>query len=123
MLVARCQPCHNSTTRTAGLDLSSNAGFAAGGQSGPIVSHENPEASRILRAISYDEKLKMPPTGKLKPEEIADMNAWVKSGAAWPEMESKGKTAASHQTDFTPRFPEAISILAAEEELLMARAA
>jgi len=26
----------------------------------------------------------MPPTGKLKDEEIADMGVWVRMGAAWP---------------------------------------
>src|SRR5882672_5374677 len=84
ILVNRCQACHNAKIKTAGLDLSSAEGFLRGGQSGPIVVEGNPEASRLLRVIGYAESMKMPPTGKLKDEEIADLGAWVKMGAVWP---------------------------------------
>jgi len=77
VLVNSCQGCHNSKAKTAGLDLSSAEGFLHGGQSGPIVVEGNPEASRLIRAIGYNESQKMPPTGKLKDEEIADLTAWV----------------------------------------------
>ena len=77
ILVNNCQGCHNSKAKTAGLDLTSAEGFARGGQSGPVVT-------RLIPAIGYNETLKMPPTGKLKDEEIADLTAWVKMGAVWP---------------------------------------
>jgi hypothetical protein len=38
----------------------------------------------LLKVISYDENPKMPPTGKLKPDEIEAVTAWVKMGAPWP---------------------------------------
>src|SRR5438128_4971823 len=81
-----CQTCHNAKLKTAGLDLSSAEGFALGGQSGPIVNANDPEASSLLKVIGYGETMKMPPTGKLKDEEIADLTAWVKTGAVWPGL-------------------------------------
>jgi len=84
VLAQSCQACHNPKVKTAQLDFSSAEGFAAGGQSGALVSREQPEESRLLKVISYEDRLKMPPTGKLKPEEIADLTAWVKMGAPWP---------------------------------------
>ena len=88
VLAKNCQMCHNAKMKSAGLDLSSGAGFLAGGQSGALVNANEPEKSRILRVVSYDETLKMPPMGKLKSEELADLAAWVKLGASWPGTDS-----------------------------------
>ncbi len=84
ILAASCQACHNPKLKTAQLDLSTAEGFAQGGQSGPLVSKEKPAESRLLAVVRYDEKLKMPPTGKLKPDEIAALTDWVERGAVWP---------------------------------------
>ncbi|HYE72557.1 MAG TPA: DUF1549 domain-containing protein, partial [Blastocatellia bacterium] len=84
LLVAKCQMCHSAEAKTSGLDLSSAEGFQRGGASGPLINKDNPEASLLLRAVSYDGALKMPPMGKLKAEEIAVLTAWVKMGAPWP---------------------------------------
>src|SRR5207247_3126555 len=43
------------------------------------------EKSRILQVVSYQDKIKMPPTGKLKDEEIEALKEWVKMGAPWPD--------------------------------------
>ncbi len=84
-LVTRtCQACHNPKLKTAQLDLSTGEGFRQGGQSGPLVTAGHPDSSLLLKVLSYDERMKMPPTGKLKPEEIADFNTWVRMGAPWP---------------------------------------
>src|SRR5713226_3045242 len=92
ILVNNCQACHNAKIKTAGLDLSSAEGFLRGGQSGPIVVDGNPDASRLVKAIGYGESMKMPPTGKLKDEEIADLSAWVKLGAIWPGASGAAET-------------------------------
>ncbi|MBS1812178.1 MAG: PSD1 domain-containing protein [Acidobacteria bacterium] len=84
VLAANCQKCHNTKAQVAELDLSTAEGFAKGGESGALVNKDKPEESRLLKVISYDETTKMPPSGKLKAEEIADLTAWVKMGAPWP---------------------------------------
>jgi hypothetical protein len=81
----RCQGCHNASQRTAGLDLTSAAGFRRGGDSGPILDLAIPGNSRLLQVISYIERTKMPPTDKLAAQEIALLQEWVKSGAPWPD--------------------------------------
>ncbi|MGH9632368.1 MAG: c-type cytochrome domain-containing protein, partial [Bryobacteraceae bacterium] len=42
MLVASCSGCHNPKVKTAGLDLTTAEGFQHGGESGALVSKENP---------------------------------------------------------------------------------
>ena len=87
VLAENCQGCHNAKLKTAGLDLSSAAGFAQGGQSGPAAVAGKPAESRLIRAVGYGETLKMPPTGKLTAEQVADLTAWVQTGAVWPGAE------------------------------------
>jgi mono/diheme cytochrome c family protein len=84
VLAERCQGCHNAKAKRAGLDLTSGEGFYAGADSGALVDSSKPEESRILKAISYHERIKMPPTGKLKDPEIANIREWVIAGANWP---------------------------------------
>ena len=84
VFAGKCQSCHNAKLKTAGLDLSTAEGFAHGGQSGPVAVPGKPEESRLIAVIGYNETLKMPPTGKLADEEIADLKTWVKMGAVWP---------------------------------------
>lgn len=87
LFAAKCQMCHSAQLKTAELDLSSAEGFVHGGASGPLVNTENPAESSLLKVISYDEKLKMPPMAKLADEEIAVLTEWVERGAPWPGAE------------------------------------
>jgi cytochrome c553 len=94
VLVANCQPCHNAKTKSSGLDLSSAAGFAAGGGTGALIARDQPEASHLLKVIGYEDSLKMPPMGKLKPEDIESITNWVKMGAPWPGADMSAAVAA-----------------------------
>ncbi len=85
VLAASCSVCHNPKLKTAGLDLSSATGFRQGSPSGPLVSKEEPERSKLLEVLRYQGAVKMPPTGKLPDQQIADIAAWVKLGAPWPD--------------------------------------
>src|SRR5688500_18564430 len=84
ILVTKCQACHSAALRMAGLDLSSAEGFQKGGDSGVLVQGSDPSESRLLRAVSYEAQIKMPPTGRLKSEEIAALWQWVQMGSPWP---------------------------------------
>ncbi len=88
LLVANCAKCHNPKAQVAQLDLTTAEGFAKGGESGSLINKEKPEESRLLKAISYDDTLKMPPTSKMKTEEIAALMEWVKMGAPWPSTKT-----------------------------------
>src|SRR5215203_5796507 len=84
IFLERCQSCHNSKTHTAGLNLTSASGLNRGSDSGRVIVPGEIEASRLLHVVSYKERIKMPPTGKLKEQEIQDLREWVKLGAPWP---------------------------------------
>ncbi len=45
--------------------------------------------SRLIRAVGYtDDRLKMPPQGKLSDEQISDLRTWIDSGAHWADSGS-----------------------------------
>ena len=84
LLAAKCYSCHSGAAKMGGLDLSTAEGLHRGAASGPIVTRDNPEASHLLEVIGYQEKIKMPPSGRLSDQEIADVTTWVKMGTPWP---------------------------------------
>ncbi len=84
----RCQGCHNGKAKRAGLDLTTGEGFVKGADSGPLVDAAKPADSKLLHVISYLERIKMPPTGKLPDAQIAALDAWVKAGAKWPGVDA-----------------------------------
>ena len=88
LLSSKCFACHGSEIQMAKLNLATAAGFFKGGESGPVVVKGEPENSRLISAVNYQGQIKMPPTGKLTDAEIADLVAWIKIGAPWPNAGS-----------------------------------
>jgi hypothetical protein len=84
----------------AGLDLSSAAGFQKGSDNGPLVSGSDPEASRLMRAIGYQGAIKMPPSGKLRGDEIAVLREWVRMGSPWSADTGKPSNDSSEPKKF-----------------------
>ena len=84
VLANRCVSCHGADAQEGGLRLDTQAGLAAGGESGPAIDSANPEASLLLAAIRRD-GLEMPPDEPLPEDELLALTSWVTSGAVWPE--------------------------------------
>ncbi len=84
VLIERCSGCHGEKQQAGGLRLDTAAGVAKGANSGAVVLAGEVEKSALVRAVRYEGKIKMPPTGKLPAEEIAALTEWVKRGAIWP---------------------------------------
>jgi hypothetical protein len=84
VFASKCSACHNAKTKMGGLDLSSGDAFNQAVEAGSLISAEKPEDSRLLRVLGWDDKLKMPPNGKLPAEDLQAITEWVKSGAIWP---------------------------------------
>lgn len=99
LLVTHCYECHSADSKKTGgeLLLDSREGLHQGGDSGTAVRPGQPEESLLIKAVRYtDNALKMPPKGRLPDSAIADLEAWVKSGAADPrDQPTRSKTAAS----------------------------
>ncbi len=89
LFVAHCIECHGKKEH-GGLLLDSREGWMTGGDSGPAVVPGDPEKSLLIRAVrQVDKDLKMPPKQKLSDTEIADLETWVKNGAADPRSSLK----------------------------------
>ena len=84
LLVEHCMECHGPTQQEAGLRLDSGEGFRQGSDSGQIFDSNLPHDSLILRAVRYEDDIRMPPDGRLSEEQIGTIEQWVKTGAVWP---------------------------------------
>jgi hypothetical protein len=90
LLKANCFKCHGAEPKLKGnLKLTSHSGLLKGGDIGPAVDLKDLASSELLSAINYD-GLEMPPTAKLKPDQIAVLTKWVKDGAAWTTTKDYG---------------------------------
>lgn len=107
LLVKHCYDCHSVGADTAEgeLYLDSQPGMLKGGYGGSVLVPGDPDASLLLKAVRYsDDKLQMPPEGKLSDEELADLEAWVRMGAPDPRntdaAEIKRKLVLKEAADF-----------------------
>ncbi len=96
LLTQHCVECHGPDDQSGELRLDRQVHFRRGGSSGPVVVPGKPEASRLIRAIGYqDNELQMPPDRKLPDEAIAVLSEWVRREAYWPEEASATEQAAT----------------------------
>jgi mono/diheme cytochrome c family protein len=82
LLERKCFDCHSARAEDVkgNLKLDSLESIFAGGDNGPAIVAGDVENSFLLRAIRYQvEDYQMPPAGRLDDEEIAAVEAWVKS--------------------------------------------
>ncbi len=86
VLAQNCFKCHSDKVKVkGGLRLDSRATILKGGDNGPALVPGSPDKSRLVEAVSYkNAELTMPPKGKLPDVVLADLAAWVKMGAPWP---------------------------------------
>jgi len=79
LLARRCLECHNPSELKGGLDLTTAAGLAAGGDSGAVVA-EQVEDGLLWQRVAAGE---MPPEEALSDEEQGVLREWLASGATW----------------------------------------
>ncbi len=84
LLVERCHRCHAGDKVKGGLKLDSGKATLLGGDSGAVVVPGKPDESLLIEAVRQTGGVKMPPDGKLSEAQIADLVAWIKTGAIWP---------------------------------------
>jgi mono/diheme cytochrome c family protein len=83
VLETNCINCHGPSKQKAGLRLDSREALIRGGDSGPAIEPGRPEGSRLIEAVNHSADLQMPPKGKLKDAEVADLARWIRDGAPW----------------------------------------
>ena len=84
MFQDHCYECHGFDSRKGGLTLTTREAALRGGESGPVLIAKRPDESLLVQALVHaNDNLQMPPSGKLKAEQIADVREWIKLGAPW----------------------------------------
>ncbi len=81
MLAQSCFACHTNS-QMGGLRLDSRADILKGGVSGPALVPGGPEKSLLINLVR---EAKMPKSGHLQDQQIADLEKWIKDGAYWPD--------------------------------------
>ena len=86
LLAKQCFACHGDAIEEpqGNLRLDGRAELLKGGNRGPAIVPHRPDQSLLIRAVR-GEPVQMPPGGKLKEREVADLVEWVRLGAPWPE--------------------------------------
>src|SRR5262245_48833868 len=81
VLAENCYSCHGPKRQQAGLRLDSRVALLKGSDNGPVLVPGQPDQSLLLRVLKYDGDVKMPPKGKLAPEQLQALTDWVRFGA------------------------------------------
>ena len=107
LLRANCYSCHNASLQNGNFRLDRRRDSMpnrVGANGARIVPGNSAESRLYLRVAGSQAGLQMPPTGALRPEEIATIKAWIDQGAEWPD-ELAGETPSP------PRDPVANQLL------------
>lgn len=86
LLINRCYECHSAEKKIkGGLALDTRHAILKGGDSGPGLVAGDPDKSKIIEAVRYqNHDLQMPPKSKLPDAEIKVLEKWVALGAPDP---------------------------------------
>ncbi len=91
ILRQHCYGCHGPTQQMNGFRLDRRRDAMRGGTIA-VIGPGNSDGSRLYqRLIGSAFGQQMPPTGPLRPEQIATLKAWIDQGAEWPD-ELSGET-------------------------------
>jgi N-acyl-D-amino-acid deacylase len=79
-----CNPCHGPAQQIAGLRLDRRSSVFKNGMRRVVPgSSENSFLYHRVSGTAYG--MQMPPSGPLRPEQIALIKAWIEQGAPWPD--------------------------------------
>ncbi len=104
VFAANCYDCHTEEA-LGGLRLDSRDGILKGGKSGAAIVPGNPNASLLVQAIRQTGALKMPKGGRLRPDEVDAIVAWIRAGAPWPAVVTTAAATAASVAAPAPRAP------------------
>ena len=103
LLEKHCLACHSTTTKQAGLDLSSHQGLLEGGKLGPAVVPGNSKESLLYGVITHSQQPAMPPQKEKLPAQAAALiGLWIDLGFPYGSLDSDTDGAA---TDTASRVP------------------
>lgn len=98
-----CVGCHGPSQQMNGLRLDRRSSVLKPGLR-RVVPGSSANSFLYHRVAGAEFGLQMPPTGALKPEQIAILKAWIDQGAAWPD-------ALANEADLPPANPQAVAMV------------
>ena len=88
IFATKCHACHGTKQQQSGLRLDKRQNALRGGDYGPVIlAGKSAESKLILRLVSGDGGMQMPPTGALPAEDIGILRAWIDQGAEWGDID------------------------------------
>ena len=86
LLAKHCFACHGDAIEQpqGNLKVDGRAELLKGGNRGPAIVPHRPDESLLIQAVR-GKPIQMPPGGRLKEREVADLVEWVRLGAPWPD--------------------------------------
>jgi ankyrin repeat protein len=96
-----CLGCHGPNLATSGLRLDRKSSVFKD-SARRVVPGSTQNSFLYHRLIGAEYGLQMPPTGPLKPAQIATIKAWIEQGAEWPD-------ALSNESSAAPSNPQAVA--------------
>ena len=96
LLSRACYECHSAKAKRlkGGLRLDAKRTITEGGDGGRIITPGNPDGSRLIQAIRYNQRtLQMPPRKRLAASDVKLLEQWVQMGAPMPDDAPEAVTA------------------------------
>ena len=88
ILRKRCLGCHNQELKNAGISFLDRGSLLKGGNHGPAIVPGDPARSYLLRTLTHEGDVRMPPGPKLPRREIKILREWIVRGAALAVIDS-----------------------------------
>ena len=103
LLRQNCVGCHGPTQQISGLRLDRRSSVMKSGLR-RIVPGSSENSFLYFRISGTEYGPQMPPTGALRPEQIALVKTWIDQGAEWPD-------ALANELDLPPLNPKAVAMV------------
>jgi hypothetical protein len=103
LLRENCVSCHGPMKQSGGKRLDRRSS-ALKPLSRRIVPGSSANSFVYHRVAGNEFGMQMPPTGELRPEEIATIKTWIDQGAEWPD-------ALANDVDLPPPNPKAVAMV------------
>lgn len=87
-LVSHCLKCHGPEKQESDLRVDSRQALLNGGISGPAIVPGDPNQGTLIKAMSHQGDVQMPPKGKLDNKILRSFEQWILAGADWPDESS-----------------------------------
>jgi ankyrin repeat protein len=101
----QCGDCHGAAKQRAGMRLDRRSSVLKA-LSRRVVPGNSANSFLYYRLIGDQYGQQMPPTGELRPEQIATIKAWIDQGAEWPDS-------LANEADLPPLNDKAIAMVEA----------